>query len=71
MIGTPAGTIGTSSSAKRAAEMASNRVLLSVSLGQRSPRNAAGTTASRPHAAGSPIAPAPRAPRRVKRFQKK
>jgi hypothetical protein len=37
--------------------------------GQRSPRKAAGTAASSPQAEGLPIACAPRAPIKVKKFQ--
>ena len=70
IIGTPAGTKGVKESAKRIAKPASTQDLRSESLGQSSPRNAAGTAASKPQADGSPIDCAPSAPASVNRFQK-
>ena len=70
IIGIPAGTNGVSESASKIAKPANTQDLRSESLGQSSPRNAAGTAASKPQADGSPIACAPSAPASVKRFQK-
>ena len=70
IIGTPAGAKGVKESARRIAKPASTQDLRSESLGQSSPRNAAGTAASKPQADGSPIDCAPSAPASVNRFQK-
>ena len=69
IIGIPAGTNGVNESAKRIAKPARTQDLRSESRGQSSPRNAAGTAASRPQADGSPIACAPNAPASVNKFQ--
>src|ERR1700677_429487 len=71
MMGRPAGSHGVTSSAKAIDEPATIRRKLVVSLGQRRPRNAAGTAASSPQAAGFPSALAPTAPTKVKMFQKR
>src|SRR5487761_2632344 len=70
IIGSPAGTKGVRASATTIAAMESSRLDIEVKRGQTKPRKAAGTAASSPHAAGFPIALAPKAPTNVKRFQK-
>ena len=52
MMGTPAGTSGTRSTARTIAITAITCVRLSIRRGHTSPRKAAGTAASRPHAEG-------------------
>ena len=70
IIGTPGTKYGVIASASTQAERASTRSVLLIKRGQRSPKNAAGTAASKPQAAGLPIACAPSAPAKVKIFQK-
>ena len=70
IIGTPGTKYGVIASASTQAERASMRSVLLIKRGQRSPKNAAGTAASKPQAAGLPIACAPSAPAKVKIFQK-
>lgn len=55
MIGSPAGTKGVRARAKIIAEAERIRSDKEVRRGQTKPRNAAGTAASNPHAAGFPI----------------
>lgn len=69
IMGRPAGKIGVRPRAKAIAAMARMRSESEVSLGQTSPRKAAGTAASSPHEAGFPIDWAPSAPARVNMFQ--
>jgi hypothetical protein len=69
IIGTPAGAIGVNSKAKAIAAAVIKTSRFFLILGQTNPQNAAGTAASNPHAAGSPIALAPRAPKYVNKFQ--
>ena len=69
IIGKPAGKKGVVAIANSAATIAKDLSVEFFSRGQTSPRNAAGTAASNPHADGSPMAFAPSAPATVKRFQ--
>ena len=69
IIGTPGTKYGVIASANAQAATASARSVLLIKRGQRRPKNAAGTAASSPHAAGLPIACAPKAPAKVKIFQ--
>ena len=70
IIGIPALTYGVKRIAIKPAMPAAILVFLVLSLGQTNPRNAAGTAASSPQVEGFPIACAPSAPNKVKRFQK-
>lgn len=70
MMGMPAGDIGVKTKAQAIATDETIKCVLFLSLGQISPQNAAGTAASNPQTAGSPIALAPSAPRKVNKFQK-
>ena len=70
MIGTPAGVTGVRSKASAIALAHTMNCNLFFKRGQTNPQKAAGTAASNPQTAGSPIALAPNAPRKVNRFQK-
>ena len=69
MMGMPAGDIGVKAKAQVIATAETRKCVLFLSLGQISPQNAAGTAASNPQTAGSPIALAPNAPRKVNKVQ--
>src|SRR5665213_763933 len=71
IMGRPDGNRGVTQSAKTNDTTATSRRKFDVRRGHKRPRNAAGTAASSPHAAGLPRAFAPSAPSNVKRFQKR